>query len=114
MERIEKFTEAIAKNKGKQQLNYLLNFLTEYAEYHFESEEGIMEKYGYEDIHEHRKRHMEFFDVVNKLKNKLGEEGSSDSFALDVQRFLIDWLILHVKNMDKKMAEFQKEKKQGN
>ena len=114
MERTEKFTEAIAKNKEKQQLSYLLNFLVSYAEYHFESEERIMEEYGYDDIHEHRKRHMEFFDVVNKLENKLKEEGPSNSFALDVQRFLMDWLILHVKNVDKKMAEFLKDNKKEN
>ncbi len=114
MERTEKFTEAIAKNKEKQQLSYLLNFLVSYAEYHFESEEDIMEEHGYGDINEHRKRHMEFFDVVNKLKDKLKEEGPSNSFALDVQRFLIDWLILHVKNVDKKMADYLKGKKKEN
>jgi len=114
LKRTEKFTKAIAKNKEKQQLSYLLNFLVSYAEYHFESEERIMEEYGYDDIHEHRKRHMEFFDVVNKLKNKLKEEGPSNSFALDVQRFLMDWLILHVKNVDKKMAEFLKDNKKEN
>ncbi len=109
MNRTEKFAQAIEEGKSEQRLNYLLNFMEEYAEYHFSSEEEIMEEHDYPGMEEHQKKHTDFFDVVADLKEELEEEGASESFALEVQRFLLDWLILHLKDVDKKLADYLKE-----
>lgn len=74
--------------------------LLDYANYHFKEEEGIMEKYGYPDLENHKKAHGKFMEIIQQKElNNL-----SELFHYVV--FLFDWLIDHIFYIDKRYSEF--------
>jgi hemerythrin len=69
-----------------------------------------MAKYGFPELKAHKNQHDRFNDTTNKLLKDLDSEKDMEFFASQVQRFLIDWLILHIKTTDKKFGDFLKGK----
>ncbi|MHA1954887.1 MAG: bacteriohemerythrin [Candidatus Heimdallarchaeaceae archaeon] len=110
IKKIDNLASAILKKEGKGKVHNLLNYMDEYAEFHFSCEEKYMEEHNYPETEKHKKEHNRFYNVVKKLKIQLKENGITESFALSIQQFLIDWLILHIQNEDGNMGKYLKEK----
>ncbi|MGM0510857.1 MAG: bacteriohemerythrin [Thermoplasmatota archaeon] len=108
--RLDKLATAIQKQKGNERIEYLLDFMEKYTKFHFSSEEEYMEKYDYPGTQKHQEEHGKFIGVVEDLKSKFKEEGRNEEFAMAVQQFLIDWLILHIEGTDGKMGSYLKDK----
>lgn len=108
IKKLDVLAESILQKKGKNKIAMVLRFMEDYGKKHFLTEEEFMEKSAYVYIEEHRKQHEKFNNAVIKLKRDLDSEKDMEHFASSVQRFLIDWLILHIKTTDKKMGEFLK------
>ncbi len=110
IKRVDDLATSIQKNKGRDRIFHLLNFMEDYTEFHFQSEEKYMERFDYPGTDDHRGEHLRFMDVVARLKGKFKEKGRREDFAMEIQQFLIDWLILHIQNTDSEMGAFLKEK----
>lgn len=108
--RLDDLAECILHKKGKDKISNTLRFMNEYGTVHFSTEEKYMTKYDYPGLDEHKKQHEKFNDTTHRLLRRLKEEKDMESFASSVQRFLIDWLILHIKTSDRRFGEFFKEK----
>jgi hemerythrin len=83
--------------------------LLAYAIYHFNTEEQLMQQYGYadaapEDAKMHLAEHRRFSQRVVALRNeaKQGSEDSRDALLV----FLKDWLINHILTIDKRLGQF--------
>ena len=83
--------------------------LLSYALYHFETEEDLMQHYGYDEaLHEDAKLHLEqhrLFSakVVAVRENlKLGVLIAPS----DLIGFLNDWLVNHILNTDQRLGHF--------
>lgn len=94
----------IRKQRGKG-VNGILIALIKYTEYHFAEEEKLMEANNYPDLDKHKGYHKEF---INKLNEKSDSFASDLSLALDMIKFLHDWLINHILIQDKKYTPFIK------
>ncbi|WP_456418792.1 bacteriohemerythrin, partial [Methanocaldococcus infernus] len=92
---------SLLENKESEKAKELLrNNIVEYASKHFKHEEEIMEKYNYPELENHKKVHSMFVNmIVNKMLPKIEK---SDSEFRSVVSFLVGWLVMHIKNMDKK------------
>ena len=77
-----------------------------YAATHFEDEERMMEQAGWPGLPEHRKMHGEFM----RRASLFSAETLADSewTALEMLRFLMRWLIEHIKVQDKGFFEWRK------
>jgi len=75
----------------------------DYTDYHFATEEKIMERVKYPDLIYHKKEHIYFTrDVLMKVKGfSQGKVTSSNSFTY----FLRDWVLHHIAVNDKKLGE---------
>ncbi|MDP1664020.1 MAG: bacteriohemerythrin [Methylobacter sp.] len=92
-----KFMEEITRN------------LLSYALYHFETEEGLMQKYDYiedniEDADTHIRQHRSFSAKVVAVHNDI-KTGILISRE-DLLSFLNSWLINHILNTDKGLVTF--------
>jgi hemerythrin-like metal-binding protein len=79
--------------------------LTDYAAYHFKTEESVWHQYFADDASEaqHKKLHADFELEVNRLKNE--ESNLPLEIVLkDVVAFLTEWLKFHILDSDKRMA----------
>jgi hemerythrin-like metal-binding protein len=82
-----------------------LNRLISYAQNHFSSEEDLLEKFGYPDglLSDHKKKHEQLVQDIFSLNEDL--ENSRLSSMEEIEKFLLNWLVLHILIEDKKFKD---------
>lgn len=82
----------------------LVGRLKEYAIYHFDMEERLMEEYKYPDVQDHIPKHNDFRNKAAQIE----ADCNSGKFAIsmDLLNFLSDWLVTHINGTDKQLGEF--------
>ncbi|UCE37371.1 MAG: hemerythrin family protein [Thermoplasmata archaeon] len=108
--KLDELAQCILHKTGKDKIATMLRFMDDYAEMHFATEESYMGKYDYPGLEHQKKEHEKFKNTTSRLIKNLESEKDLEHFASQVQRFLIDWLILHIRTTDLKFGEFLKEK----
>jgi hemerythrin len=110
IKRIDVLAQHILQEKGREKIHNTLSFMIDYGDVHFSTEEEQMAGLDYPGFEEHKKQHEMFREITEKMKRDLDSKEDTEFLASSVQRFLIDWLILHIKNEDMAFGEFLKEK----
>lgn len=92
-----------------EQIEQITQDLLAYALYHFETEEALMQEYGYDegapqDASMHLEQHRAFSAKVVAVRNDL-KAGIAVAPA-DLLAFLNQWLINHILNTDKRLGAF--------
>lgn len=77
-----------------------------YAAVHFEAEEQLMADAGWPYLSKHQALHGQFMQKTSLF----GSEALSDSewTSLDVLRFLLDWLVQHIKVQDRSFFDWSR------
>jgi len=83
-------------------LKDIVGKLKDYALYHFQTEEKIMEDAVYHDLQAHRAEHAAFVDQI--LLFDLDIILATEGLAWDMLHFLRGWLTNHILVVDKKFA----------
>ncbi|HTX92148.1 MAG TPA: bacteriohemerythrin [Anaerolineales bacterium] len=81
-----------------------LTRMTEYADYHFTSEEQYMEQIQYPEFESHKKQHIEFMRKTAELS--MGTMEYKESIPADLLTYLKDWLINHIMESDMKIKSY--------
>lgn len=107
IERIRQFVESCEQGSGKVKAIQMLDYLTDYTDFHFSAEEKLQEEAGYPGLAEHRQKHEEFRQTLKELDEFLEEsEGPTDAFVKQVEENVVKWLFSHIKTFDRSVAEF--------
>ena len=85
-----------------------LTKMTEYADYHFNSEEHYMQEYGYPEYETHRKEHIEFMRKTAQFS--LATMEYEKTIPADMLEYLKTWLIEHILKSDMAYKPFFKQK----
>lgn len=104
VEIINDLDEALKLGKGNVVENALYEELSNYILKHFSDEEEYMLKWKYPEMESHLQAHNWFTDKVREFR-KQGKPGES-SVTDDVLQFLLNWLIEHIKTVDKELGKF--------
>ncbi|MGN0316556.1 MAG: bacteriohemerythrin [Lachnospira sp.] len=92
---------------GKVKAIKMLDYLTEYTNFHFSAEEELQKKAGYPDYDNHHAKHEEFKSTIKELFDYLDElEGPNEDFVEKVKTQVVDWLFRHIKSADRSVAEY--------
>jgi len=83
-------------------LQGILSDLKEYAQYHFRTEEGIMEASAYPGLEDHKAEHSTFVDQI--LLFDLDVILASEGLAWDMFHFLRGWLTNHILVVDRQFS----------
>ena len=105
---INNLLEACNQGKGKEEAGKVLKFLENYVVEHFTTEEGIQKESGFPEYEAHKRAHEGFIQSFSELKKVFEEEGPTLSFVVKINRIVVDWLIQHVTQADKKIGIFCK------
>ena len=81
-----------------------LTRMTDYADYHFNSEEGLMQKYAYPEFETHRKEHVAFMRKTAELA--MGTMAYRQTIPTEVLDYLKNWLVEHIMVSDMKYKPF--------
>jgi hemerythrin len=102
--------DAMAKGKGREEINGLMQFIEGYVDAHFKLEEEYMRRFMYPKYHAHKAIHDGFKKEMEELKKEFGEKGEAIKLVIKVERNMLDWLFNHIKEVDKKLGAFLKGK----
>lgn len=109
IDKINKLVEVCESGSGKLEAIKMLDYLSDYTEFHFGAEEKLQEEASYPGLEEHKKQHAAFIKAVGELHEMLEEEeGPSDAFVAAVNKNVIDWLYKHIKGFDCAVAAYIK------
>jgi hemerythrin len=86
----------------------ILNELKEYTIKHFSDEEEYMKNIDYEGLEAQRIAHTVFVDRLNEVDLEDMDENQSE-YLNELIDFLLEWLINHIKNMDKKIPNVKQD-----
>ena len=112
--RVSDFTRTI---RGEEDWNARLDkvketmlFMKDYVIDHFNEEEIYQEQINYPDIEIHKEAHAKFKEGIDNYVKIFEEEGFTEEKIQEFGGRLMDWLIMHVGNMDQKIGEYVKSK----
>jgi hemerythrin len=104
------FLSACKSGAGRGALLELISFLSGYVADHFDHEEKLMNEYNYPDRSTHKKEHSELAGLVHTFKVKLETEGPTLSLVAEINRFLLDWLVDHIRKRDMELGAYLNQK----
>lgn len=82
----------------------ILLAMTRYAEEHFKTEEGLMERYGYPNLEEQKRQHRAY-------RKKTVDLSMATAYGVDtvpevLMAYLFDWWVQHILKEDMKYKTF--------
>lgn len=90
---------------SQEAFNGILSRLIDYAEYHFDFEEELMNQLNYSKLEEHKAEHQKFRNQIKEIQESQTEERFHIEDKLMI--FLEDWFTEHILNEDMKALSFK-------
>jgi hemerythrin-like metal-binding protein len=106
-----KHFNCVADCKSASQTVKTLNFLIDYTDLHFSTEEKSMLVNKYPHYKEHKKLHDELRYTLNNLVNEYRDEGPTRFLIDSLETLMNNWFVKHIHEADKKFVDFVKENK---
>ncbi|MEI7816406.1 MAG: bacteriohemerythrin [Desulfuromonadales bacterium] len=97
---VNDLADAMQQKKSKEAVGRVLNGLAEYTINHFADEERNFAQTNYPEEAQHKALHKKLLDQVTELIGKFN--AGEPLITQDVINFLQDWLINHIKGVDKR------------
>lgn len=110
IERINAVSAAIEHGQGPDEIQRTLEFLIDYTDLHFTTEEKHMRRHDYPGIELHRSKHEELKKTLGDLVADFEEEGATQVLAHAIDTFLGNWLAKHIREVDMQFGSFVKER----
>lgn len=101
---INELNEAMSSRNGYDVTAKVLEKTLDYTFYHFQEEEGLMERFAYPEIVQHKAQHEAFRTKVNVLLKQNKEHVGTVPRELLI--YLRDWLLNHIVQIDKKLGQY--------
>jgi len=111
--RIDNLVVAIREHRCKSEIDGTLQFLEDYATFHFAAEEKKMLDAGYADYPEHHELHKAYMKGLSELKELAAKpriQGASYELSVTTNQVAVDWIVDHIMKIDKKFGAFLKAK----
>ncbi len=105
---LNRLHSAMTQGKGKEVVIGIIREMVDYARYHFEEEEKLMERIKYPGLNEQKNTHKKFIAKVEEYQN-LADMGLEAFLSSGISTFLSDWLKNHIGAMDKKYKKYMNE-----
>lgn len=97
---LNRINDAVKNNAPHETLSQMFDDLVAYTDFHFRSEEYLMDESGFPDSEAHKKEHRLLVEESHYLKERLID--GSELLAL---QSLKDWVLAHIQFMDRRVAE---------
>lgn len=107
-DRIDRLLAACSQGKGRDEISETVDFLQDYTVKHFGDEERLQRSSAYPKCKEHKAMHEYFVSKIADLKKGLNENGANVATISQTNYFLMDWLLNHIRKVDKELAQYIK------
>ncbi|MEL7654809.1 MAG: bacteriohemerythrin [Bacillota bacterium] len=110
-EKADELFEAGKKGQAKEYIGQMLNFLDDYTRKHFRDEEKYMFSIKYPEYEKQKALHNAFIEQLDNLQKEFKESGGNILVVLNANQMVVDWLVKHISNEDKKIGQYTKNMK---
>jgi hemerythrin len=104
VEMLNELHRSMRAGQSGQVLGNLLQRLIDYTEYHFSTEEKIMEAYNYPGYIHHKSEHAALTRKVMEFQRQYRQNPTG--LGVQLMNFLKSWLVDHIVGSDKKYTKF--------
>ena len=101
---INEFYNSLKLKSGNDAFLELIDKMSEYAIYHFSTEQELFYNCKYPEYEEHKNQHDEFIEKIVDVKQLI--ESGNLVVSIEITDFLKNWITNHIAVCDKKSAEF--------
>jgi len=101
--RLQRLLAAIKEGRGEQEIGDTLDFVGQYAAWHFGQEEECMHLGGCPVAAAARSAHKHFLAAFEDLSARVKAEGPKMSLSIRAERELADWVRHHIIRIDTQM-----------
>jgi len=101
---LNSFIDAVDDDEGVLVYDSIFSSFLDTALAHFQHEEELMERAGYEDLELHKQGHKSLLEQLQDMRAKLMTSSSTD-MEDDVREFLASWLEVHIMVKDQAYSE---------
>lgn len=108
--RLGELSEAVEMKQGETAIMKTLEFMSEYTDFHFSSEEEHMAEQNYPGLDYQKAQHEEFRNTLKRIVEDYEDEGPTRALTTSINTFLFNWLLNHIKGTDLKFGKFLNEK----
>ena len=102
-------SRAVATQQSKEQISKTLEFLLDYTEMHFSTEEKFMQESSYPEFQDHTARHDALRSTLKNLVTDYQDEGATHDLAKAIETLIGNWLIEHICKVDQKFGAYVEE-----
>ena len=99
---LNKVIDAMLFGATSEQVADAVKFFKEYADEHLAYEEIYMQRRGYSELADHKKKHDDFREKYDVFHQKLTEGSAPDGLLMELEIFLGEWWMHHILHEDKK------------
>jgi hemerythrin len=110
IQRLSDLSSAFRMGMEQNKVIKTLDFMIDYTDFHFSTEEKVMAENDYPGLEEQKEQHEEFKGTLNNILEDYREEGTTPAIATSINVFLLNWLMKHIMGSDSKLGEFLNEK----
>lgn len=110
--KVNKLQSCIQNENSFDNLSILLDELLEYTIYHFEMEEELFNNSKYSEKDSHLKEHAAFSNYIKGFLDIKNRDNILE--AKNLLKYLNNWIVYHIKEVDMKYVPFLKEKMENN
>ena len=110
--KVNKLQSCIQNENSFDNLSILLDELLEYTIYHFEMEEELFNNSKYSEKDSHLKKHAAFSNYIKGFLDVKNRDNILE--AKNLLKYLNNWIVYHIKEVDMKYVPFLKEKMENN
>jgi hemerythrin len=100
--------DACHDRQAENKITELLAFLDDYVVFHFGEEQKLMVLYGFSGFESHRTEHDFFIRRLQALKQEVAAKGPTQAVVAQTVRFLLNWIVKHIKSVDVELGAFLK------
>ena len=106
IQRLSELVVAVEKKQGETEIMKTLQFMDDYTDFHFTSEEEQMAAKDYPGLGYQQAQHAEFKNTLKRIIEDFEDEGPTRALVTSINTFLYNWLVNHIKVVDQKFGEF--------
>ncbi len=106
LKQISGFFQAVLMGKALELMDGTMDFLLEYVDLHFRTEEFFMEKYQYPFFTAHQKQHEQLSAAVLNVARRIQETGQKRDVVVELVQQMGEWVVEHVMRVDAKLGRY--------
>ena len=110
IERLNSLSAAVEAHQEVQHVSKTLDFMVDYVEFHFATEEKHIAAQKYPALEQHKAKHVEFRNALTELVRDFEEDGATHKLGDSINNVQIIWLKSHIRKVDTQFGAFLKEK----